>query len=71
MKYIVTMISLLVFTVPMAFATGGGPSFDQLYEQSHKGKRVVALIDQSNKDAANQRICLTNIAQNKVEKKPC
>ncbi len=70
MRNIVVMITLLVFTVPMAFA-GGGPSFEQLYTQSNKDKRVVELIDPSSKDVSKQEICLRNIAQNKVERKPC
>ena len=70
MRYVVTMIILLAFMTPMAFANGG-PSFEQLYDNSHKGKRVVELIDQSNRDGEKGKICFTNVGQNKVEKKPC
>ena len=70
MKYLITMITLLVFTLPMAFASGG-PSFEQLYEQTYKEKQVVQKIDKSIKQGDKLKICLKNVAQNKVETKPC
>ena len=69
MRYIVAMIILFVFSVPISFANGG-PDFKQLYTTTQKDKPVVELIDQSTKKV-EKRICLENIGQNKVEKKPC
>ena len=64
MRYVVTMIILLAFMTPMAFANGG-PSFEQLYENSHKGKRVVELIDQSNRDGEKGKFALQMLDKTK------
>ena len=69
MRYIVTMIILALFTVQIVFANGG-PSFEQLYEQSHKKKQVVELIDQSNKDVDKQEICFRAKGKT-IEQVPC
>lgn len=68
-RYIVTMIVLLVFSVPISFANGG-PDFKQLYKGTVQNKSAVELIDQSAKKI-KQKFCLVNVGQNKVEKKPC
>lgn len=71
MKTILVTIIIFLFFAPLAMATGGGPSFEQLYKQSRQGKPVVELIDKSSKKVRKQQICFINVGQNKVEKKTC
>lgn len=62
---------MFTFTIPLAIANGG-PSFEQLYKDSHgnQEKPKVELIDQANK-GVEKKICLINVAQNKVKQIPC
>lgn len=69
MKYMIAAVMVLIFTIPLAMAQGGGsPAFETLYEQSRMGKQEVVLIDASS-DKRTLDICLRNIAQNTVVKK--
>lgn len=70
MRYFMAIIALLIFTAPNVFANGG-LSFDQLYDHDQKQKSSVKLISQSAKNSDEIKICLVNVAQNKVEKRPC
>ncbi len=45
------------------------PPFDRLYDQEQKP--VVKLISQDAKNVDNRKLCLINVAQNKVQKKLC
>lgn len=64
------IIALLIFTSPNVFASGG-LSFYQLYDHDQKQKSSIKLISQSGKNSDERKICLVNVAQNKVEKRPC
>ena len=59
MKYLATMILLIVFSTPLVFASGG-PTFDQLHSDVQKGKKVIKLIDPSSKEQSKPKICSRN-----------
>jgi len=61
MKYVVTMAIFLIFSMPLAFATGGGgTSLEQMRSDTKDEKQVVQLIDPSSKDQSKQKICSRN-----------
>ncbi len=68
MRYLIIVFVLTIFTIPTSFASGG-PPFDRLYDQEQKP--VVKLISQDAKNVDNRKLCLINVAQNKVQKKLC
>ncbi len=70
MKYALVTLILFLFTVPIAIANGG-PAFKQLHEQSYQGTQIIELIGQSGKHANKKKVCLINIGQGKVKKRPC
>lgn len=70
MKYFMAITVLLFFTASNTFASGG-PPFNQLNNLDQKQKPTIKLISEDSKQTYKQKICLRNIAQNKVEKKPC
>jgi hypothetical protein len=70
MKYITAAIIVSIFTIPLAIASGGGQSLEQIYKATNQGKPVVELIDKSTKKTEKQ-ICITNVRKNEVKEKLC
>ena len=69
MKFFVPVTMLLVFSISTAFANGG-PSFDQLHNQTKQAKRVVQLIDPSSKGNVKSKICIRNLGTT-IKQVPC